>query len=402
MGAIICGFLADCYGRRPVLLICLYVQGLLGVSLFFTQTLEAFMTIRFIQGFFVQGLQGTTFTLLVETFPPRFRTAVGVVLELYWAFGLIYLAGASYYIPSWRPLELVLSIPTAATLLYVCLIPESARWLVLHGRVGAQKRRKRLLPCNQRDMSNDTDSIKMITEELKCAGYGSGHSSENKITRNQQIVNNDIIQVEMKQEVVKDKLKDCSGWCDDLSVGTEHSGIVPNHINRVENKSYSKLCKEDGGDSNKSQNIYYSEASDNSTIKASCLLSCTTMNDSKKNIDGTHRVDNKKKKKLINGEEMADVTLVHASSQSSSSSTMKSKFDREFKIELLCEDCKGMLQGFSVDRINSDNDISVDTIGCSCHSEIRKKIGDPQNSSEYSSLRSMSRCESDGLNYIWT
>jgi MFS family permease len=54
IGAIICGLLADRYGRQPVLLVCLYAQGLLGASLFFTQTLEAFMAIRFIQGFFVQ------------------------------------------------------------------------------------------------------------------------------------------------------------------------------------------------------------------------------------------------------------------------------------------------------------------------------------------------------------
>ena len=66
-----------------------------------------------------QGVQGVTFTLVVELFPPRLRTAVGVILELYWTVGLVYLASASYYIPNWRTLQLVLSIPTAVTLLYV-------------------------------------------------------------------------------------------------------------------------------------------------------------------------------------------------------------------------------------------------------------------------------------------
>ena len=54
IGAVVCGLQADRYGRRPVVLICLYTQGILGVSLYFTQTFEAFMAIRFIQGFFVQ------------------------------------------------------------------------------------------------------------------------------------------------------------------------------------------------------------------------------------------------------------------------------------------------------------------------------------------------------------
>lgn len=54
IGAVVCGLQADRYGRRPVMLICLYTQGLLGVSLYFTQAFEIFVAVRFIQGFFVQ------------------------------------------------------------------------------------------------------------------------------------------------------------------------------------------------------------------------------------------------------------------------------------------------------------------------------------------------------------
>jgi hypothetical protein len=309
------------------------------------------------------------------------------------------------------------------------LVPESARWLAVHGRVDAQKTWKRLLPCNQRDVSNDTDSIKMRADELKCSEYGTGNSSENKVTRNQQTVNNDIIQVEinnipvdravfeysntriqlpveegkackriMKQEVVKDKLKDCSGWCDNSSIINEHFGILPNHLSNVENRSYSTICKKDGCDSNESQNTHYPEASD-STVEASHFLSCNPMTDCKKNIDETHRM-NKKEKTLINGEEMA-VTLMYTNSQISSSNRMESDVDKEFKMELLCKECKGMLHGSSSDKIKSENEASVDTIVCSCYAKIRKEIGDSQNSSEHNSL-SFCRSASDGLNYICT
>ena len=66
-----------------------------------------------------QGLQGTTFALLIELFPPKLRTAVAVVIDIHWPLGLMLLAGSSYCIPQWRPLQLLLSAPTAATLFYV-------------------------------------------------------------------------------------------------------------------------------------------------------------------------------------------------------------------------------------------------------------------------------------------
>jgi hypothetical protein len=300
-------------------------------------------------------------------------------------------------------------------LLFDSLVPESARWLAVHGREHAQKTWKRLLPCNQRDVSNDTDSIKMITDELKCAGYGTGNSSENEVTRNQQPVNIDITQVDinnipvdravfeysntriqlpveeekackriMKQEVVKDKLKDCSGWCDNSSISTEHLGILPNHISNIENRSYGNVCKKDGCDSNESQNTHYPEASD-STVEISYSLSCNTMNDCKEHIDGTHRMD-KKERKLINVEEISDVTLMHNNSKISSSSTMESDFNKEFEIELLCKESKGMLHGSLLDRIKSQKDVSVDT---NEHNSI-------------SFCRSICRNESDGPNYICT
>ncbi|XP_021939494.1 solute carrier family 22 member 6-A-like isoform X6 [Zootermopsis nevadensis] len=265
VGAVVFGILADQYGRRPVVLICLYAQGLVGVCLYFVQSLAAFMALRCIQGFFIQGLQGTTYTLMVELFPQKFRTAVGVVLELYWAVGLIYLAGASYYVPGWRSLELILSIPTAVTLLYVCFVPESARWLALHGRAEAQKTWKRIILFKKSDKSNDTNSIKSKSNEFKCTGCDIGF--QNKVTSRQYIVNNVMIQTGsgnadsgyadtdiqlrsdrgedceglMKQDMVEDKLKgkaeDYARWQDVFSVDAEHLAIMQDPINSVGNRS---------------------------------------------------------------------------------------------------------------------------------------------------------------------
>ena len=77
----------------------------------------------------LQGLQGSTFTLLLELFPTARRTMVGVLLEIYWALGLAGLAGLSYALPHWRDLQLAVSAPTIATLLFLPWVPESRLWI---------------------------------------------------------------------------------------------------------------------------------------------------------------------------------------------------------------------------------------------------------------------------------
>ncbi|XP_021939486.1 solute carrier family 22 member 6-A-like isoform X3 [Zootermopsis nevadensis] len=355
VGAVVFGILADQYGRRPVVLICLYAQGLVGVCLYFVQSLAAFMALRCIQGFFIQGLQGTTYTLMVELFPQKFRTAVGVVLELYWAVGLIYLAGASYYVPGWRSLELILSIPTAVTLLYVCFVPESARWLALHGRAEAQKTWKRIILFKKSDKSNDTNSIKSKSNEFKCTGCDIGF--QNKVTSRQYIVNNVMIQTGsgnadsgyadtdiqlrsdrgedceglMKQDMVEDKLKgkaeDYARWQDVFSVDAEHLAIMQDPINSVGNRSSYYTCKQGNGDCDKSQDTCYLKASDCSATEVSHLLSCKITNDCSETINGAYRTDNNKKLELIEGDEVADVSFMNTftGNQNSNSSVMKGK-----------------------------------------------------------------------------
>lgn len=54
IGALVCGTLSDYYGRTRLVVICLYGQCVLGISLYFSSSLNMFMILRTLQGFFVQ------------------------------------------------------------------------------------------------------------------------------------------------------------------------------------------------------------------------------------------------------------------------------------------------------------------------------------------------------------
>lgn len=57
LGALSTGFLSDMLGRKPVIIMCLYVQAVLGACIsIFIYSFPFYMTVRAIQGFFVQVL----------------------------------------------------------------------------------------------------------------------------------------------------------------------------------------------------------------------------------------------------------------------------------------------------------------------------------------------------------
>ncbi|XP_077256243.1 solute carrier family 22 member 3 isoform X2 [Temnothorax americanus] len=134
LGAWIAGLLTDRIGRLPIQAICLYAQGTMAVALYVVQNYPAFLVLRGLQGVFVQGLQNSTYILSLELFPARSRTLVALIMQISWSIGLVLLAVLSYAIPDWRILQLAVSVPTAITVLYIWIIPESPRWLLARGK----------------------------------------------------------------------------------------------------------------------------------------------------------------------------------------------------------------------------------------------------------------------------
>lgn len=71
----------------------------------------------------------------MEIIGVKWRELIGVLYQLPFNLGHLFLPLFSYFIRSWRTLQLALSIPTALLLSYYWLIPESPRWLFTIGRV---------------------------------------------------------------------------------------------------------------------------------------------------------------------------------------------------------------------------------------------------------------------------
>ena len=53
-GGVVFGQLGDIFGRKPILLVCLYAPIALGIGVYFSTSYEMFTTLRFFIGFFMQ------------------------------------------------------------------------------------------------------------------------------------------------------------------------------------------------------------------------------------------------------------------------------------------------------------------------------------------------------------
>ena len=135
IGGIVFGSLSDRFGRKNMMLICLYTQCLIGIVIHFVRRLIVFIALRFVQGIFIQGLQCVTYSMVMELFSPRYRTMAGCTIEAFWALGIILLAAIAKFVRHWRYIQLAVNIPTAATIFYIWIIPESVRWLISKGKL---------------------------------------------------------------------------------------------------------------------------------------------------------------------------------------------------------------------------------------------------------------------------
>ncbi|XP_010081931.1 PREDICTED: solute carrier family 22 member 13 [Pterocles gutturalis] len=140
LGSIIFGPLSDRIGRRPVILISIFLQGLFGVGIAFVPHFYVYMAFRCVVGASVSGITMTILALATEWVGVSSRPKAVLTSHCCFAIGQMLLAGLSYGIRNWRLLEIAGSAPIFAFFFCVRVLPESARWLVTKGRLEEAKK----------------------------------------------------------------------------------------------------------------------------------------------------------------------------------------------------------------------------------------------------------------------
>eukprot|EP00076_Gallus_gallus_P047614 XP_418528.5 solute carrier family 22 member 13-like [Gallus gallus] len=163
LGAMIFGLLSDRFGRRPVLLVSILLEGLFGVGIALVPHFYVYLAFRCVVGASVSGIMMTLLALATEWVGVSYRPQAVLLSHCCFAAGQMILAGLSYGIPNWRLLQIVGSAPIFILFLFIWVLPESARWLVTKGKIEeAKKYLKKAASINKRTIPPE------LLDQLKC------------------------------------------------------------------------------------------------------------------------------------------------------------------------------------------------------------------------------------------
>eukprot|EP01024_Parvocaulis_polyphysoides_P008128 TRINITY_DN12393_c0_g2_i1.p2 TRINITY_DN12393_c0_g2~~TRINITY_DN12393_c0_g2_i1.p2 ORF type:complete len:536 (-),score=59.15 TRINITY_DN12393_c0_g2_i1:823-2385(-) len=134
-GAGIFGQIADSRGRKSAMFLACIFSFVFGVlnSLAFNYWIYIFL--RALTGVGVAGIGLVSFVISTEPLGNSYRGFAGIMSQCFFALGQIILAFIAYIIPNWRYLNLICAFSSGFYILFLPMLLESPRWLLVQGKI---------------------------------------------------------------------------------------------------------------------------------------------------------------------------------------------------------------------------------------------------------------------------
>ncbi|XP_019593272.2 solute carrier family 22 member 12 isoform X1 [Rhinolophus sinicus] len=168
VGAAVCGQTSDRFGRKLVLTWSYLQLAVWGTATAFAPTFPVYCLFRFLAAFAIAGIMMNTSTLLVEWTSAQARALAMTFNALGFSFGQILLAAVAYGVRDWTLLQLAVSVPFFLCFVYSWWLAESARWLLVTGRLerGLQEL-QRVAAINGKRAVGDTLTTEVLLSAMQ-------------------------------------------------------------------------------------------------------------------------------------------------------------------------------------------------------------------------------------------
>uniref|UniRef100_A0A914VSW7 Major facilitator superfamily (MFS) profile domain-containing protein n=1 Tax=Plectus sambesii TaxID=2011161 RepID=A0A914VSW7_9BILA len=138
VGTIVCGQLADKYGRRPIALITLTLGILFAMSSGASPNWQVLMALRILMGTCIGGALVSVYTYVVEIIPPQQRVFQRAFFN--WGYSRAMLTVVCWMVPHWRWASYAtVSVVIPIIPIVYFLLPESPTWLMSKDRFTEMK-----------------------------------------------------------------------------------------------------------------------------------------------------------------------------------------------------------------------------------------------------------------------
>lgn len=118
-GNILFGVVADRYGRKRTLMICIFIQSTCGIISSWTPWYWSFILFRFLLALANGGTMITSFVMCMEVVGGVWRTVVPILYQIPFGLGNSIMAGLAFTLRDWRHLQMTLSSLSALYILYL-------------------------------------------------------------------------------------------------------------------------------------------------------------------------------------------------------------------------------------------------------------------------------------------
>ncbi|XP_046846068.1 organic cation transporter protein-like [Xenia sp. Carnegie-2017] len=134
LGLLFAGYLSDRFGRKKI-----FIAGVIAITIatwimIFPKSFIVFIVCRIIIGAGSGFRQASSNVMIIEMTTAKYRPKMGIFSFLFWVAGLLVLALIAYLIPDWRYMLLATACFAIPCLFILWFVPESIRWLQLHGK----------------------------------------------------------------------------------------------------------------------------------------------------------------------------------------------------------------------------------------------------------------------------
>ncbi|KAI8037786.1 hypothetical protein M5D96_009287 [Drosophila gunungcola] len=178
------GYLADRYGRKLLLVAAGVLSSFAGLARSTAPEYYSFLSLEFLDMAVGSTLFPTAFLLAVELVGPQHRVVAATMISLTYGLAEALMGYLADFLRDWRVLLRVLYAPALLHLTFVCLLPESVRWLLSQSKeLEAKATLRRVARVNRKELpEQQLDALirsnRRLVEQSSASG---GHYSFRQI-----------------------------------------------------------------------------------------------------------------------------------------------------------------------------------------------------------------------------